>query len=213
MTWMEFIRTDETYCKYYDEFVILLETGMRVSEFCGLTKSNLDFENRKIRVDHQLVRERGGKYYVEKTKTECGCRFIPMSDNVYRGFKNILAKRRTPKQEWLVDGYTGFILLDKNDKPKVALHIENEMRWAMKKYHKLNPDEPLPHITPHVFRHTFCTNMANAGMDLKSLQYLMGHSDAGITMNVYTHTSYDHAEASLQKILQFQPNSLEQKSG
>lgn len=72
--WMGFIREDKTYTKYYDEFVVLLGTGMRVSEFCGLTKSDLDFENRRIRVDHQLVRERGGKYYVEKTKTECGCR-------------------------------------------------------------------------------------------------------------------------------------------
>lgn len=212
-TWMDFIRNDKTYSKYYDEFVILLETGMRVSEFCGLTKSDVDFENRKIRVDHQLVRERGGKYYVEKTKTECGCRFIPMSDNVYRSLRNILAKRKELRTEWLIDGYSGFILLDKDDKPKVALHIENEMRWAMKKYDKLYPDQPLPHITPHVFRHTFCTNMANAGMDIKSLQYLMGHSDAGITMNVYTHASYDRAEASLQKILQFQPESLERKSG
>ena len=55
--------------------------------------------------------------------------------------------------------------------------------------------------------------MANAGMDIKSLQYLMGHSDAGITMNVYTHASYDRAEASLQKILQFQPENLKRKSG
>lgn len=68
--WMGFIREDKTYTKYYDEFVVLLGTGMRVSEFCGLTKSDLDFGNRRIRVDHQLVRERGGKYYVEKTKTE-----------------------------------------------------------------------------------------------------------------------------------------------
>ena len=48
---------------------------MYVSEFCGLTKSGLDIKNRKIRVDHQLARERGGKYYAEKTKTECGCRY------------------------------------------------------------------------------------------------------------------------------------------
>ena len=50
--WMDFIREDKTYTKYYDEFVVLLETGMRVSEFCGLTKSDLDFENRIIHVDH-----------------------------------------------------------------------------------------------------------------------------------------------------------------
>ena len=63
----------------------------------------------------------------------------------------------------MADGYNGFIMLDKNDSPKAALHIENEMRWA-KKYQKPHPGKPLPHITPHVFRHTCCTNMANAGI-------------------------------------------------
>ena len=42
--WMNFIEKDNTYCKYYDEFVVLLETGMRVSEFCGLTRKDLDFK-------------------------------------------------------------------------------------------------------------------------------------------------------------------------
>lgn len=201
--WMNFIRGDKTYCKYYDEFVVLLETGMRVSEFTGLTFQDLDFAERKIRVDHQLIRERTGKYYVERTKTATGCRFIPMSDAVYSSLQNIIARRPVPKTEWMVDGYTGFILLDKNENPKIALHIENEMRWASKRYGKLHPDSPLPHITPHVFRHTFCTNMVRAGMDIKSLQYLMGHSDASITMNVYAHATYDQAEESLLRILQF----------
>ncbi len=201
--WMDFIREDKTYCKYYDEFVVLLGTGMRVSEFCGLTKSDLDFENRRIRVDHQLVRERGGKYYVEKTKTECGIRFIPMTDDVYQSLKNILANRRKMKTEIIVDGYSGFILIDKDCHPKVALHIENEMRWAMKKYKKLHPEQPLPHITPHVFRHTFCTNMANSGMDIKTLQYLMGHSDVGVTLNVYTHASYDRVAEQMAKVVDF----------
>lgn len=214
--WMTFIREDRTYCKYYDEFVVLLGTGMRVSEFCGLTKNDLDFEQRKIRVDHQLVRESSGKYYVEKTKTESGCRFIPMTNEVYQSLKNILANRPKVKAEILVDGYSGFILLDKKNQPKVALHIENEMRWAMKKYKKLHPDKPLPHITPHVFRHTFCTNMANAGMDVKNLQYLMGHSDVGVTLNTYTHASYDKASEQLARIVDFGQRSEQkgrQKSG
>ena len=201
--WMDFIREDKTYCKYYDEFVVLLGTGMRVSEFCGLTKADLDFVGRKIRVDHQLARERGGKYYVEKTKTECGCRYIPMTDEVYQSLQNILSRRKHVKTEMIIDGYSGFLMLDKNDSPKVALHIENEMRWAMKKYQKLHPDKPLPHITPHVFRHTFCTNMANAGMDIKTLQYVMGHSDVGVTLNVYTHASYDRAAEQMAKIIDF----------
>jgi site-specific recombinase XerD len=209
--WMNFIREDKTYCKYYDEFVVLLGTGMRVSEFCGLTKSDLDFENRRIRVDHQLVRERGGKYYVEKTKTECGIRFIPMTDDVYRSLKNILGSRRKMKTETMIDGYSGFILIDKDNHPKVALHIENEMRWAMKKYKKLYPNQPLPHITPHVFRHTFCTNMANAGMDIKTLQYVMGHSDVGVTLNVYTHASFDRAVEQMTKIIDLRKTDEQDK--
>ena len=201
--WMTFIREDKTYAKYYDEFVVLLGTGMRVSEFCGLTMNDLDFESRRIRVDHQLVRERSGKYYVEKTKTACGVRYIPMTDDVYQSLKNILARRKKVKVETIVDGYSGFILLDKDSKPKVALHIENEMRWAMKKYGKLHPDQPLPNITPHVFRHTFCTNMANAGMDVKTLQYLMGHSDVGVTLNIYTHASYDRTAEQMAKLVDF----------
>lgn len=82
----------------------------------------------------------------------------------------------------------------------------------MKKYRRTRT-EPLPTITPHVLRHTFCTSMANAGMDLKSLQYLMGHADAGVTMNVYPHASYAHAEASMQKILKIEPKDKAAKTG
>ena len=208
---MTFIKEDSHYSCYYDEFVVLLGTGMRVSEFCGLTKDDLDFVNRKIRVERQLMKEKGGVYHAEKTKTETGIRFIPMSDEVCQSLKNILANRRKPKKEMLIDGYTGFILLDKNCNPKVGLHIDHHMQWAMKKYRRTR-EEPLPTITPHVLRHTFCTNMALAGMDIKSLQYLMGHSDAGVTMNVYTHANFAHAEKSMQQILQFKEPVREQKS-
>lgn len=207
--WLSFVRTDRTYSKYYDEMIVLLGTGMRVSEFCGLTKSDLDFTNRRIRVDHQLVRERGGKYYVEQAKTQSGCRWIPMTDNVHRSLQNILARRPKLKKEPVIDGYGGFILIDKNGRPKVALHIENEIRWGLKKYAKLHPDKPLPHITPHVLRHTFCTNMAHAGMDLKNLQYLMGHSDASVTLNVYTHPNYDLAAMQLRNIVDLRNGKFE----
>ena len=208
---MAFVKEDSHYRRYYDEFNVLLGTGMRVSEFCGLTKDDLDFENRRIFVGKQLVKENKGAYHVEKTKTESGVRYIPMTDAVYESLQNILKNRKKPKKEMMVDGYTGFILLDQNCNPKVALHLDHHMQWTMKKYRRTRK-EPLPTITPHVLRHTFCTNMANAGMDLKSLQYLMGHADAGVTMNVYTHASYAHAEQSMQKILKFEPQK-EQRTG
>ena len=209
--WMDFIKNDNTYKKYYDEFVVLLGTGMRVSEFCGLTKKDLDFKNRRINVDHQLVRDRHSRYYVEKTKTECGRRSIPMTQEVYDALQNILKKRPKLKTEMLVDGYSGFILIDKTMKPKVALHIENECRWAMKKYIKFHPDEPLPNITPHVYRHTFCTNMVNAGMDVKVLQYIMGHSEIDVTLNIYTHMGYERAAAHMIELVDGVNNPGEQK--
>ena len=52
---LEFVAQDEYYSQYLDEYVILLGTGLRISEFCGLTMSDLDFEKRRIRVDHQLL--------------------------------------------------------------------------------------------------------------------------------------------------------------
>lgn len=181
--------------------MVLLGTGMRVSEFCGLTKKDIDFKNRRIRVDHQLVRDRHSRYYVEKTKTECGRRSIPMTNEVYDALQNIVKKRPKLKTEMLIDGYSGFILIDKKQCPKVALHIENECRWALSKYHKLHPDKPLPHITPHVYRHTFCTNMVNAGMDVKVLQYIMGHSDINVTLNIYTHMGYDKAATQMIQLV------------
>ena len=148
---------------------------------------------------------------MEKTKTECGCRYVPMTEEVYQSLQNIFARRKKVKTEIVVDGYGSFLLLDKDEKPKVALHIENEMRWAMKKYKKLHPDKPLPHITPHVFRHTFCTNMANAGMDIKNLQYVMGHSDVGVTLNVYTHASFDRAAEQMARIIDFKDTDMQGK--
>lgn len=205
---MDFVANDKHFCKYYDEYVILLETGMRVSELAGLTFKDIDFENRKIVVSHQLQRTKLGdkghsEYYIEETKTENGIRYIPMSDKVYASLKNIIRNRKKLKKEVIIDGYTGFLFLDKNDNPKVAMHFEHQMKRALDKYNREHPDKRLPKITPHVFRHTFCTNLANAGMPPKSLEYVMGHGDISTTMNVYTHARYDNVEKSMGEILKF----------
>lgn len=54
-------------------------------------------------------------------------------------------------------------------------------------------------ITPHVCRHTYCSNMAKSGMNPKTLQYLMGHSDIGVTLNTYTHLGAEDAKEELGK--------------
>lgn len=196
---LEFIKCDKHYSHYYDAFYLLFNTGLRISEFCGLTINDIDFKNNYINVDHQLQRTRDMVYVIEKTKTTAGTRKIPMDDDVKNAFKRIIENRKTPKIEPMVDGYAGFLFLDKNNKPIVALHWEKYMKRAVEKYnegHKLQ----LPTITPHVCRHTYCSNMAKAGINPKTFQYLMGHSEIGVTLNTYTHIGFEDAKDELERM-------------
>ena len=197
---LEFVKNDKHFCKYYDGIYILFKTGLRISEFVGLTKKNLDFENSRIIVDHQLQRTRDMKYIIEDTKTESGERMVPMIPEVKEAFQRILANRKNPKVEPMVDGYSGFLFLDKNDRPMVALHWEKYFQHIREKYNKIYRVQ-MPKVTPHVCRHTFCSNMAKSGMNPKTLQYIMGHSDISVTLNVYTHLNYDDAEEEMQKVV------------
>ena len=197
---LEFVKNDKHFCKYYDGIYILFKTGLRISEFVGLTKKNLDFENNRIIVDHQLQRTRDMKYIIEDTKTESGERMVPMTPEVKEAFQRILARRKNPKVEPMVDGYSGFLFLDKNGRPMVALHWEKYFQHIREKYNKIYRVQ-MPKVTPHVCRHTFCSNMAKSGMNPKTLQYIMGHSDISVTLNTYTHLNYDDAEEEMQKVV------------
>ena len=174
---------------YYDDIVILIGTGLRVSELYGLTKKDVDFKKRLIFIDHQLCRTAEKPYFVKSPKTSSGVRCIPMSDVVYMALKRVAANRQSPTVELLVDGYSGFLFLDKAGMPKVAMHLENYMRGMQKKMERIY-GKSFPRVTPHVLRHTFCTNMQRAGIDVKSLQYLMGHSNVSVTLDVYTHVDF-----------------------
>lgn len=201
--WLDFLKNDRQCSKYYNENVLLLETGLRVSELCGLTRSDLDFEQRRIRVNHQLLQTSHGEYYIERPKTEAGNRYVPMSDTAYHVLKDILKNRQTPKVEIMVDGYSGFILLNRVGTPKTAYHIQRGARVSLRRYNELYPDKPLPHITPHVLRHTFCTDLYNDGLDIKSLQYVMGHSKPIMTTGTYTHVGYKRAAEQMGKVVGF----------
>lgn len=83
----EFVKNDKHYSQYYEGVYILFKTGMRISEFCGLALNDIDMENRKIKIDHQLQRTREGVYLIEETKTKYGKRELPMSEGVYQCFK------------------------------------------------------------------------------------------------------------------------------
>ena len=196
---LEFIKNDKHFCKYYEGIYILFKTGLRISEFVGLTMNDLDFEERTINVNHQLQRRSDMVYIIEETKTTNGTRALPMTDDVYDCFQRIINQRKRPKKEPKVDGLKGFLYLDKNDMPMVALHWEKYFEHIITKYNSIYKEE-LPKVTPHVCRHTYCSNMAKSGMNPKTLQYLMGHADIGVTLNTYTHIGLDDAKEELERV-------------
>lgn len=196
---LQFIQEDRHYSRYYDAFFILFNTGLRISEFCGLTIKNIDFRKKVINVSHQLQRTSDMRYGCENAKTENGIREVPMNPVVIAAFKRIIKNRPKPKIEPIVDGYSGFLFLDQNGKPRVALHWEKYFQLSVEKYNSIYRVQ-LPKISPHVCRHTFCTNMAKSGMNTKVLQYIMGHGDISVILDTYTHIKAEDATAEMERL-------------
>ena len=196
---LKFVKEDKHFSRYYEGIYILFKTGLRISEFVGLTIADIDLKNGVIDVNHQLQRKRNMEYVIEETKTECGTRLVPMTDEVKKCFRKIIENRKKPKTEPMIDGKVGFLYLDKNAMPMVALHWEKYFQHICEKYNKIYKAE-MPKVTPHVCRHTFCSNMAKSGMNPKTLQKIMGHSDIGVTLNTYTHVGFEDIQKEMKKI-------------
>lgn len=196
---LRFVHDDVLYCKYYEVVYILFHTGMRISEFCGLTLKDIDLKNKTVNIDHQLQRTSKREYVIEPTKTNAGTRVIPITDEVAEMFRSIIEDRPKYKVEKVVAGYSGFLFLDKDGMPLVAMHWEHRFNSMVGRYNEIYKVQ-IPNITPHVCRHTYCSNQAKAGMNPKTLQYLMGHSDIAVTLNVYTHVGLEDAENELRKM-------------
>ncbi|WP_268877884.1 tyrosine-type recombinase/integrase [Anaerosacchariphilus polymeriproducens] len=73
------------------------------------------------------------------------------------------------------------------------------MKHALDKYNREHP-VLLPTITPHICRHTYCSEMAKSGMNPKTLQYLMEHSEISVTLNVYTHLGFEDAREEIERL-------------
>ena len=81
----------------------------------------------------------------------------------------------------------------------VVVDWEKYMEHIIEKYNKIYRVQ-MPKVTPHVCRHTFCSNMAKSGMNPKTLQYIMGHADISVTLNTYTHVKFDDAKEELFRV-------------
>ena len=195
---LDFMRTDKHFSKYFEGTYILFNTGLRISEFCGLREDDIDFDKHVIRVRRQLLRlNRNGRMelYTEEPKTKNGIRDVPMLMDVETCFRKVIENRQKIKEyavwnEDRTESLTGFLWIDKNGCYETAQHWINHLRWSVAKFNRIYRD-PLPVISPHICRHTFCSNMASLGMSPKTLQTIMGHSSIEVTLNVYTHMEPD----------------------
>jgi len=96
--------------------VLLLETGLHISEFCGLTM-HIDMQNRILNIDHQLLRDSEIGYYIDTPKTKNGKRELPLAERAYQALQRIL-KNRGKAQPLIVGGYSNFLFLNREGLPK-----------------------------------------------------------------------------------------------
>lgn len=184
---------------------IMLGTGLRVGEVTGITWNDVDFKNKTINIDKQFTLIAGGgkhEYHISKPKTESGVRKVPMSDDVLEMMQG--HKRETffesMKYGVSVDGYSGFVFHTRTGLPVLANRINDYLSKVVKAYNEAHEDK-LPKISCHTMRHTFCTRMAEMGINPKSLQYIMGHSSYQTTADVYITETENHAQEEFEKVL------------
>lgn len=87
---LRFVHDDAVYCKYYEVVYILFHTGIRISEFCGLTVDDIDLNKKTVRIERQLQRTSSMEYVIQPTKTNAGTRIIPITAESLRCFSQSL---------------------------------------------------------------------------------------------------------------------------
>ena len=163
--------------------LIALNMGMRRGEILALKWDEVDFEKKLIHVRRNAVLIRGGTKLSDELKTKAGRRDIPLTETLEA---HLLAeKKRTHSQ---------YILAMQNHQPMTDSSYKS--MWRL-----IERELPEKHVTAHILRHTYITRLFEAGLDIKEIQYLAGHSSVDMTLRVYTH--YDRAsreQTTIEKV-------------
>ena len=196
--YLDFVFKSDTYCYYYDSIYVLLNTGLRIAEFCALTKQDINFKKGFISVTKQLLISSGEGRYIETTKTCNGIRKIPIKDGVRKILKRKIREISSRTDNPTLDGFKNFLFLSKSDTlmdsrvwGKIFRRIYAEFKKEYPEYEKQDEYSP---ITAHILRHTFCTDLVKAHVDEKTITSIVGHSSFKTTMDIYTY--YDFSKIS-----------------
>lgn len=210
---INYIKNDDVYQSSFTIIAFMLSTGCRVGETIGLTWEDIDFENKYISINHQvLYRKKDGKfqYYISSPKNG-DSRIIPIED----GLISVLKKHRrntflmSKSSGFVIDGYQNFVFINNAGKVQTPNTIVRTFHGIREAYNKKELDdsikekrEPilLPDFTPHTLRHTFCTRMSENGIDIKALQEIMGHKNISVTMQIYNHVDVDRVKKALKNV-------------
>lgn len=198
---LAFVQKHNVYNAYYPMLTIMIGTGLRCGELIGLTWKDIDTKARTVSIDHQLIYKNlgdGCRFHISTPKTDSGVRIIPMTQDVLKAFEEqrkinfMLGKGKDVE----IDGYKGFVFMAKTGRPLMPSAVNNVLYNIVDAYNKTEvmsakkehrKAELLPKISAHIMRHTACTRMAECRMDIKVLQYIMGHAHIDVTMEVYNH--------------------------
>lgn len=155
--------------------VILIGTGLRRGELCGLRWEDVDLENQCIHV-RQAVSQTSGKVTIGKPKTKTSVRSIPIAKDLcdYLG--------SMPR-----DGVYVIKALDGTE--PITPHSFSD--WFERFMRDFSDETGLAKLTPHELRHTYGTVLRERGVDIYTIQKVMGHSDISVTASVYVHNDLD----------------------
>lgn len=177
--------------------MVAYHAGLRVSEACGLTWDDVNFEDKTITIDKQLRRHKDGFYFESPKCDSYG--IIKVDDtliNYLINLKNKLNRKTYAKDKdgRLIDGNSFTFVLTKKDGTNIEKnYLTNKLRWyrVSKKY---------PVFMLHDLRHTYSTTLFTNGANLKYIQNQMRHKDIQTTLNKYTHLTDETKNTEDEKL-------------
>lgn len=211
---IEFLKNSKKFNEWLNLFLILLGTGLRVSELCGLRWQDCDFENGIISVKRNLIykmQENGkAEFHVTTPKTSAGVRVVPMLTAVKNALQNEYNKQlETGFNKTEVDGYTGFIFMTKSGNVTCQHNVTRALKRIVvncnrdeEERAKLENRNPflVKDFSAHSLRHTFCTRFCENETNVKVIQEIMGHSDIATTMNIYAEVTVEKKKAVFREL-------------